>query len=80
MFVVEGAMKYVDTDQTIRVGDHVTYCGEPGVIVFIVDDDSYSKDYERQHWSYLKRGFGFERVDGTLFHLDEPDEDLEPIV
>ena len=72
-------MNYVHSDQPIRVGDRVTYAGSPGVIVFVIDDDSYSKAYERQHWSYLKKGFGFELDDGTLFHLDEPDEDLEPI-
>ena len=38
-------MKYLDSEQVIRVGDKVVYAGSPGVIVFVIDDDSYSDGY-----------------------------------
>jgi hypothetical protein len=72
-------MKYQRTDRTIRVGDEVLYAGSPGVIVFIIDDDSYSDAFKKEHWSYLDKGFGMELRDGTLYHFDTPDEDLEPL-
>ncbi len=73
-------MKYLDTEDVIRVGDSVTYHGDPGVIVFVIDDDSYSAAYPKDHWSYLRKGLGIELQDETrtLYHLDSPDEDLEP--
>jgi hypothetical protein len=73
-------MQYVNTDRMIRVGDKVQYAGDPGVIVFVIDDDSYSDRYPKMHWSYLARGLGVELQDEsrTLYHLDSPDEDLEP--
>jgi len=79
-------MKYTGTRQDIRVGDKVLYAGTPGVVVFVIDDDSYSDRYPSEAWSYLDRGLGVELQDGawqgTLFHFDSPDgeEDLEPIV
>jgi hypothetical protein len=74
-------MNYNDTNRLIRVGDRVLYAQKPGTIVFIIDDDSYSERYPRKDWSYLGKGLGVEMQDSehTLFHLDRPDEDLEPI-
>jgi hypothetical protein len=74
-------MRYQDTNQVIRVGDSVLYAGQPGVIVFVVDDDSYSKQYPKKDWSYLGKGLGVEIQDKerTLYHLETPDEDLEPV-
>lgn len=74
-------MKYNDTNQVIRVGDSVLYAGEPGLIVFIIDDDSYSKQYPKRDWSDLGKGLGVEiqDEDHTLYHLETPDEDLEPV-
>jgi hypothetical protein len=73
-------MKYLDSERQIRVGDKVVYAGNPGVIVFVIDDDSYSDAYAKENWSYLKKGLGVELQDGTLYHLDSPDEDLELVV
>jgi hypothetical protein len=70
-------MKYLDSETVICVGDRVVYAGSRGVIVFIIDDDSYSGKYEKAHWSYLNKGLGVELDDGTLIHFDSPDEDLE---
>jgi hypothetical protein len=73
-------MKYNDTNKVIRVGDSVFYAGAPAVIVFVIDDDSYSNHYPKKDWSYLGKGLGVEIQDRvrTLYHLDTPDEDLEP--
>jgi hypothetical protein len=73
-------MNYMDSDKPIRVGDEVTYAGTPGTIVFIVEDDSYSPLFSREHWSYLGKGFGIQLRDttGTLYVFDHPDEDLVP--
>ena len=74
-------MKYLETDKTIRIGDHVVYGGAPAVIVFVIDDDSYSNQYPKENWSYLDKGLGVEVQDAerTLYLLDAPDEDLEPL-
>ena len=74
-------MNYNDTNRVIRVGDRVLYAEKPGTIVFIIDDDSYSEKYPRKDWSYLGKGLGVEMKDKehTLYHLQRPDEDLEPI-
>jgi hypothetical protein len=73
-------MKYLNCEQTICVGDHVLYSGTPGVIVFVIDDDRYSVGYEKEGWAYLGKGLGLELQDGNLFHMDAPDEDLEPVI
>jgi hypothetical protein len=74
-------MKYVDTEKVIQVGDNVLYAGEPAVIVFVIDDDNYSERYAKESWSHLGKGLGVEIQDKTqtLYHLDAPDEDLEPV-
>jgi hypothetical protein len=70
-------MRYLNHNRDVRVGDAIVYAGRPGVIVFIIDDDSYSSRYDKGNWSYLGKGLGIELKDGTLYHLDSPDEDLE---
>jgi hypothetical protein len=72
-------MKYTNTQKVIQVGDSVLYAGEPGIIAFIIDDDSYSDRYTKECWSYLGNGLGVELQDQaqTLYHLEVPDEDLE---
>jgi hypothetical protein len=78
-------MKYWGTEKTVRVGDRITYAGIQGVVVFIVNDDSYSEKYPKEHWSDLGSGLGIELEEGswngTLFHLNssEEEEDLKPV-
>lgn len=73
-------MTYRDSEKVIHVGDCVFYAGARGRVVFIVDDDEYSKDYPKEGYSYLGKGIGVEIDDPsrTLFHLEIPDEDLSP--
>lgn len=74
-------MRYWGSEKEVRVGDHVLYAGSPARIVFIVDDDSFSDRYPRQHWADYGKGFGVELQDETrtLYFLDtsEEEEDLE---
>ena len=77
-------MKYQGTQKTVRVGDKITYAGVPGVVVYIIDDDSYSEKYPKEHCSYLGSGLGIELQEGNqtgLIHLNssEEEEDLEPL-
>ena len=76
-------MKYLGSEKVVRVGDNVLYAGNPGVIVFIIDDDRYSDRYSKENWSYLGKGLGVELQDETrtLYHLNssEEEEDLEPV-
>jgi hypothetical protein len=73
-------MKYLNSERVIHVGDKVVYGGSSGVVVFVIDDDSYSDKYKKENWSYLGKGLGVELQDGTLYHLDSPDEDLRVVM
>ena len=77
------AVNYVGTERRIMVGDKVSYSGRPGLIVFVISDNSFSERYP-EVWSTCATGIGVELQEGewrgTLFELPEPDEDLEPIV
>jgi hypothetical protein len=70
-------MKYCNSQDVVNVGQRVMYAGRPGAIVFVIDDDSYSDRYAKEHWSYLGSGLGIELDNGTLYRLDTPDEDLD---
>lgn len=74
-------MTYAETDRVIHVGDNVLYAGAAGVVVFVIDDGSYSARYPKKDWAYLGKGLGVELQDETrtLYHLDSPNEDLEPL-
>src|SRR6476660_2422568 len=41
----------------VRTGDRVTLAGRPGVVVFVIDTQSFSVDFPEQEWEYLKSGF-----------------------
>ena len=73
-------MQYFDTNKSVRVGDRILYAGSPGTVVYVIDDDSYSERFTSEQWSYLGKGLGLELEDGTLYHLDTVDEDLEPLL
>jgi hypothetical protein len=65
-------MKYYDSEKVVQVGDRILYDGTPGVIVFVVDDDSYSDEYTKDNWSYLGRGLGVQMQDGTCPFGENP--------
>jgi hypothetical protein len=56
-------MNHVDTEDVIKVGDQVLYAGVAKVIVFVIDDDSYSERCKKEDWSYLGRELGVELQD-----------------
>jgi hypothetical protein len=75
-------MKYSESNRDVRVGDEVLYDGCRGLVVYIVDDDSYSDRYPKEFYSVLGSGFGVEWQEGAVkgqvchFTSSEDDEDL----
>jgi len=74
-------LKYYKSDQTVKIGDEVTYGGTPGIVVFIIDDDEYSVKYPKSIWSYLGKGVGIELQlsTPTLCYLDTIDDEEDLI-
>ena len=59
------------------MNDVVTYGGQLGKVVFIIETREFISGFKRAEWEYLNEGIGVELEDATLFHLDEVDEDLK---
>ena len=72
-------MNYYDTNQRIKLGDVVIYAGEIGRIIAIIEDELYTDEYSKEHWSYLEKGFLADINKYGLLHFVEPDEDLAPL-
>lgn len=60
----------------VKLNDAVTYGGQAGRVVFIIESAEFSPKFKKSEWDYLKKGIGIELEDSTMFHLDEVDEDL----
>ncbi len=60
----------------IRIGDRITYAGNTGRVVFVINTRSFSDAYPEEEWSYLERGFMIEAEGYGRVLLDEADEDL----
>ena len=71
--------KHYENGTRISVGDNVLYGGKAGQIVFLIEEGKFLVGYESSDWSYRKNGIGVRLTDGTLFCLDDPDEDLIPV-
>ncbi len=67
-----------ENGKPIVVGDDVLYGGKSGRIVFLIEEGVFSPGFSEKEWSYKKKGIGIQLQDGSLFCLDEPDEDLIP--
>ncbi len=70
---------YYSNGNEIKIGDVVQYGDSPSKIVFVINTNSYSKEYPQKEWSYLKEGFGIETENFGLIHQIEPDEDIQLI-
>jgi hypothetical protein len=65
------------TDGTeLHVGHRVTYNGQPGTVVFVIDNDEYSPGFASTAWESLRTGFMIRFDNGAMLHLDRPDEHL----
>ncbi|KRW62035.1 hypothetical protein [Pseudomonas sp. TTU2014-080ASC] len=72
-------MKYV-TGEEIKVGDQVRVdAGDLGVVVGIIETNSYSHGYSADDWAYLKTGLLILTKDSGLLHYPELDEEIELI-
>lgn len=72
-------MKYA-TGEEIKVGDQVKIsAGDSGVVVGVIDTDSYSHGYSADEWAYLKTGLLILAKDSALLHYPELDEEIRLI-
>jgi len=65
------------TGEPLAVGDRVGYCGSPGLVVFVVEDDAFAAGYPKDEWSYLGSGIGLATEHFGLVVTSHPDEELE---
>ena len=66
-------MKYLD-GQDIRVGDKLqVWEGCQGIVVAVIEDNAYSKNYPENEWSYLKTGVLIDTDVAGLIHFITPD-------
>lgn len=62
----------------MMIGDQVKLGGnDSGVIVGIIDTNSYSLGYSAEEWAYLKTGLLILAKDSSLLHYPEPGEEIE---
>ena len=65
------------TDGTeLHAGHRVTYNGQLGTVVFVIDNDEYAPGFASPAWENLKTGFMIRFDNGAMLHLDRPDEHL----
>ena len=62
----------------IVIGDHITYGGKRGRVVFILDEGAFLEGFKSEDWAYLNEGIGIQLENGSIFCLQAPDEDLIP--
>ena len=65
--------KYKDGIE-VHAGDRVFYCGQAGMVVFVVDHDEYTPEYPKEEWDFIKTGFMILLENGARLHLECPDE------
>ena len=73
----EMQMNYLD-GQSALLGDKVTLDGQPGVVVFSVDDGQYAPEFPEAQWGYLGKGVMCKFDVSGLIHFTDAysEEDL----
>jgi len=72
-------MKYKNGEE-VKVGDQVKLGGgDAGMVVGVIDANSFAHDYSAEEWAYLKTGLLILANDSALLHYPELDEDVELI-
>jgi hypothetical protein len=72
-------MKYSSGEEAM-LGDRVAIGRwSTGVVVCSIDRNEYSKNYPREHWSYLKRGVLVLTEAAGLIHYEDAEPDMELI-
>jgi len=72
---VKCVQAYIDGTE-LHAGHRVAYNGQPGTVVFVIDNDDYSPGYASTAWENLQTGFMIRFDSGAMLHLDRPDEHL----
>ena len=66
-------MNYASGEK-VRVGDSVCINTQyQGIVVAVIDDGQYSKEYTEEQWSYLKSGLIIDTDFGGIVHYQESD-------
>jgi len=60
----------------LHTGHRVSYNGQPGTVVFVIDNDEYSPGFASTAWENLETGFMIRFDNGAMLHLDRADEHL----
>jgi len=63
----------------IHLGDRVSYNGQPGHIVFVIDRGEFSTEFPAHHWQSYATGFMIKFDNGALLKKDHADDHLEKI-
>jgi hypothetical protein len=72
-------VKYAD-GQEVKVGDIVKlWSGCTGLVVANIDSDSYTENYPKTEWGYLKHGILVDTDTAGVIHYPEADEELQLI-
>jgi hypothetical protein len=67
----------VYTDGTeLHAGHRVTYNGQPGTVVCVIENDEYAPGFASTAWDDLDTGLMIRFDNGAILHLDEADEYL----
>ncbi|UXI67873.1 hypothetical protein [Tahibacter amnicola] len=70
-------MNYPDGNR-VDLGDEVLLATTShGVVVAVIDEGKFSKEYTSDEWSYLKYGILVKFNELGLVHIDKPCPDLE---
>ena len=72
-------MKYPNGD-IVKLGDIVELWNDcQGEVVCSFDDDTYSKEYTKSDWGYLKRGVLIKSNQAGLIHYIEPETTMRMV-
>jgi hypothetical protein len=66
---------YTDGSE-LHAGQRIAYSGQPGTVVFVIDNEEYAPGFASTAWEDLNTGFMIRFDNGAMLHLDRPDEHL----
>jgi hypothetical protein len=73
--VTEALPCYISGEK-VRCGDAISYNGQAGTIVFVIERGEYTPDFPAADWSHCGRGFMVRFQNSALLMLEDADEDL----
>ena len=67
---------HYSSGEDVRCGDAVSYAGQRGTVVFVIDREEYTPEFPAADWSHYGRGFMLRFENSALLMLEQADEDL----